>query len=137
MDALIKDFLEVHGDPETIYGFSINCGRTLVNNIRYNDPEHGHRVELTLKGKKESLFVVDVLGATGEYSIFNRDFEYLGDMYMRLSRVEEDYGVFVMPDWSRPEKWKATAKLIRPYVKKIVEQIAASMHRRSVLVPVR
>ena len=137
MDALIKKFLAVHGDPETAYGFNINCGRRLVNNIWYNDPDFGHRIELQFKGRKEKLFVADVMGATGEYSIFNEDFEYLGDMYMPASREEEDYGIFIFPDWSRPEKWKGTTKLIRPYVKKIVEQIAASLHRRSVLIPVR
>lgn len=123
MDAFIKGYLAVHGNPKEAYGFNINCGGKLINNIWYNDPEYGYRIAMQLNGRHQKLFIVDVMGATGDYSIFNQDFEYLGDMYMFADEEEEDYGIFIAPDWTRPEKWRTTTKLIKPYLTAIINRV--------------
>jgi len=129
MDAFVKGYIAVNGDPDQAYGFNINCGRKLINNIWYNDPEFGHRIEMQLCGRHQKLFVVDVMGATGDYSVFNQDFEYLGELYMFATEEEEDYGIFAEPDWSSPNKWTASTKLLKPYLKRIVELIHGSLKK--------
>ena len=130
MDAFIRGFLAIHGDPKTAYGFNINCGRQVINNIWYNEPNYGHRIELAIKGRHQKLFLVDVLGATGDYSVFNQDFEYLGDLYMPIGKVGDDhYDHSVFPDWSKPEKWRATTKLLRPYLEKMISLVGQSLEK--------
>jgi len=133
MDAFIKGYIAIHGNPEEAYGFNINCGGKLVNNIWYNDPTYGHRIEMQLKGRHQKLFIADVMGATGDYSVFNQDFEYLGDIYMFADQAEKDYGVFVRPDWNRVDRWRATTKLLQPHLAKIIAQVQRSMERKKVL----
>jgi len=134
MDAFVKGYIAVHGDPTEAYGLNINCGGRLVNNIWYNDPDYGHRIEMQINGRRQKLFIVDVLGATGDYSVFNQDFEYLGNMYMFATKEEEDYGIFPDADWSRPEAWRTSTQLLKPYLKRIIKEVRRTLEIR--LVPV-
>ncbi len=136
MDAFVKGYIAIHGNPEVAYGFNINCGRNLINNIWYNDPDYGHRIETQIRGRHQKLFVVDVMGATGDYSIFNQDFEYLGEIYMPASEEAEGLDFFAEPDWSSAEKWRASTQLLRPYLKRIVQLVCRSVQRKYLAVPI-
>lgn len=129
-DRFVKEYLEAYGDRETEYDFTINRGRELINILSYNS-DRGYLVEVTMSGKSQSLFVVDVQGATGDYTVFNDDFETVGYMNMRDTnevRTEPDYGEDrPFPNFSDSSLWEASNMELGYVLKEIVEQISAQL----------
>ncbi|RZK43336.1 MAG: hypothetical protein EOO90_03495 [Pedobacter sp.] len=127
LDTFLKDYLSRFGDPEQEYQFTLQKGRQLVNILRYNDPEHGYHVEVLAEGKLHRLFVVDVMGATGDFSVYNEDFELLGAMNMKkvFERTDPDYGDDrPHPNFSDSGAWEATGELVQTYLNQIVGQVS-------------
>ena len=129
-DGFVKEYIEANGDPETEYDFRINRGRQLVNIISYNS-DRGYLVDVKLNGTMQTLFVVDVQGATGDYTVFNDDFETVGFMNMRdtsEARTEEDYGDDrPFPNFRESSLWEASNFELSSVLKEIVEQISAQL----------
>lgn len=129
-DGFVKEYIQAYGDAETEYDFRINRGRQLVNIISYNS-DRGYLVDVKLKGKMQTLFVVDVQGATGDYTVFNDDFQTVGFMNMRDMRdalTEPDYGDD-MPhaNFGDSSLWEASNTELSSVLKEIVEQISAQL----------
>ncbi|MFI5452225.1 hypothetical protein ACHMWN_08720 [Pedobacter sp. UC225_61] len=129
-DGFVKEYLVAYGDKETEYDFKINRGRELINILSYNS-DRGYLVEVTMNGKSQSLFVVDVQGATGDYTVFNDDFETVGYMNMRDTsepRTEPDYGDDrPFPNFNDSSLWEASNIELGYVLKEIVEQIAEQL----------
>ena len=130
-DSFVKEYLTAYGDRETEYDFNISRGRELINIITYNSDDRGHLVDVQLNGKMQSLFVVDVLGATGDFTVFNDDFETVGFIYMRDTtppQTETDYGDYrPFPNFGDSSFWEASSSELTSVLKDIIEQIAAQL----------
>lgn len=127
-DSFVKEYLTPYADRETEYDFNISRGRELINIITYNSDDRGNLVDVKLNGKLQSLFVVDVLGATGDFTVFNDDFETVGFIHMRdlnPPRTELDYGDNrPFPNFGDSSLWEASNTELSLVLKDIVEQIA-------------
>jgi hypothetical protein len=131
-DGFVKAFLAANGDKDTSYQFKIeqdegSANPHLVNFITYNDPDSGYHVEVLADGELHRLFVVDVLGATGDYSVYNSDFEVAGFMNMKAVQgsTEPDYGDSrPFPNFSDPLLWEAKGELVETYLNQILGQIS-------------
>ena len=131
-DGFVKAFLAANVDKDTSYQFKIeqdegSANPHLVNIITYNDPDSGYHVEVVADGEQHRLFVVDVLGATGVYSVYNSDFEAVGFMNMKTVQgsTEPDYGDGrPFPNFSDPSLWEAKGELVEKYLNQILGQIA-------------
>lgn len=125
-DGFVKEYIEAYGDKEKEYDFTINRGRELINVISYNS-DRGYLVNVKVDGKMQTLFVVDVMGATGEFTVFNDDFETVGFMNMRdisPQRTEPDYGDDrPFPNFGDSSLWEASNSELSFVLKEIVEQI--------------
>jgi hypothetical protein len=129
-DGFVKEYVSMHGDKEIEYQFTIYRGRELLNVLTYNDPGRGYHVEVLADGKLHKLFVVDVMGATGDFSVFNEDFELVGGMNMKSldSRTEADYGDDrPFPNFREPAMWEARGELVDAYLNQILGQITLQM----------
>jgi len=131
-DGFVKEYIEAYGDAETEYDFRINRGRQLVNIISYNS-DRGYLVDVKLKGKMQTLFVVDVQGATGDFTVFNDDFQTVGFMNMRdmnAPGTEPDYGDDLPPaNFGDSSLWEASNNELSSVLREIVEQISAQLDK--------
>ena len=126
-DQFVKSYIEAYGNRETGYGFRIGRSNQLVNIISYNQ-ELGYRVDAKLGGRMQSLFVVDVQGATGNFTVFDDDFNTVGYMWMReddAQGVEGDMeGEPPHPDFTDWSLWAASNDKLRAVLYQIVTQVA-------------
>ena len=79
----------------------------------------------------QSLCVVDVLGATGDYTVFNDDFETVGFLNMKdtsARRTGPDYGNDrPFPNFGNSSLWEASNSELSSVLGDIVGQIAAQL----------
>lgn len=132
LDEFLKTYLSEYGNPEEEYQFTIQKGRQLVNILRYNDPEHGYHVEILADGKLHQLFVVDVMGATGDFSVYNENFEVVGVMNMKkiYERTEPDYGDDrPFPNFGDATLWEGSGELVETYLNQIIGQISLQLNQ--------
>ncbi|RZK60227.1 MAG: hypothetical protein EOO91_02275 [Pedobacter sp.] len=133
-DGFVKEYLDDYGDNETEYDFKITRGRELINIITYNNPERGYLVDVTLNGKLQTLFVVDVMGATGEFTVFNDDFETVGFMNMRGATSELTDLIYdsdwCFPNFSDSSRWEASNHELDMVLEEIIAQIAEELEGR-------
>lgn len=128
-DSFVKPFIEAYGDRETGYDFRIGRERELVNIISYNQ-DRGHLVDVKLEGRMQSVFVVDVQGATGDFTVFDDDFNIIGYMCMRETGApveEESEEERPFPDFSDCSLWQASNSQLGSVLHQIIAQIAAQM----------
>lgn len=131
LDGFVKEYLTAHGDPEIEYNFSIDRGHQLVNVITYNSDDRGYLVDVRLDGKSQSLFVVDVQGATGDFTVFNDNFETVGFINMKDTGVtgsDPDSGdERPFPNFGDSSLWEASNIGLTSALREIIEQIAAQL----------
>jgi len=129
-DGFVKEYIQAYGDAETEYDFRINRGRQLINIMSYNS-DRGYLVDVRLNGNMQTLFVVDVQGATGDYTVFNDDFQTVGFMNMRDTRdalTEPDYGDDQsQANFGDSSLWEASNTELSSVLKEIVEQISSQL----------
>lgn len=112
LNEYLGRFLLDYGDKETIYSFKIQRGRELLDILRFND-DNVFYIEMEIDGKLRKVRVLDVMGATGDYSVFNEDFERLGTFYT-------DGAV----NFSDISEWETNDELLKPYLDEIIHKIA-------------
>ncbi len=120
LDAFVKPYIKLHGSKKHPYHFIIDRGTQLINIIGYNDPFHGYQAKAMIGQEMQQLYVIDVLGDTGYFSVFNRKFENLGEVYMKGS---DDYSEgYDQPrsDFRKPELWLGTSEILKSVVKEII-----------------
>lgn len=135
---VIKDYVEKYGDPEEPYQFSFQQGRELVDILHFNDPPAAYYIRMELFGKEQDLRIQDVLGATGDYTIFDSDFKCLGCISaVGVPPTQEEladdpeafYSDVVYPDFTNPAIWKASTEKLEPYLGRILEKVREEMER--------
>ncbi|WP_276090433.1 hypothetical protein [Pedobacter sp. JY14-1] len=73
-----ESYLQIYGNTKEGYLFTIYQGGQVIDGLSFNLPDHQYHITIDIDGKIEQLRIVDVMGATGEYSVYNSDFERLG-----------------------------------------------------------
>lgn len=112
LNEYLGRFLLDYGDQESIYSFKIQCGRELMDILRYNDDTVFY-FEMEIDGKLKKLRVLDVMGATGDYSVFNEDFENLGTFYTEGA-----------VNFGNASEWVTNDEQLKPYLTEILIRIA-------------
>lgn len=131
LHGFLKDYISKYGDPDEQYQFTIKKGGQLVNILMFNDPGYGYHVELLVNGNLQKLFVVDVLGVSGDFSVYDSDFEFLGVMNMKplAEPLEGGYGdEHPRPNFRDAGLWEASGELVETYLNQIVGQISMQLH---------
>lgn len=124
LNLLVKPYIAKHGDRAVAYVFNINRGKELVNIIRYNEKDYGYSIPVKMNGKEEQLFVVDLLGI-GDYSVFNKEFNYLGIIYRPVrTPALGQYRMDVVSSFSDASYWMTSSKTLKPYLKNIIAKVA-------------
>lgn len=140
---VIKDYVEKYGDSEEAYQFSFQQGRELIDILHFNDRNAAYFIRMELFGKEQDLRVQDVLGSTGDYTIFNEDFQCLGYISAVgipfnegrvVNELEAEYPDWVHADFSNPAIWKASTESLEPYMETLLEKVSAEIHRNYELV---
>jgi hypothetical protein len=129
-DEFVKNYIAENGDDDIEYQFTIYRGKELLNVMTYNDPGRGYRVEVLAEGKLHKLFVVDVMGATGDFSVYNEDFELVGSMNMKCRMPMEDDEFDdgrQFPNFKEPSMWEARGELVELYLNQILGQITLQL----------
>lgn len=135
----VKGFVAEHGHPEEEYMFRFYRKGELIDILHFNDPHSAYQITMDIFGKTQTLRVQDVLGATGDYTIFNEDFEQIGWMSPgslpptnpdgTLVNPEDTDGYYgdAYPDFSNESIWEAAPVALKPYLpeilRKVLEQI--------------
>lgn len=139
--GLVKEYVELYGDEEEEYQFKFRKGRELIDILHFNAPEAAYHIRMEIFGKEQDLRVQDVLGATGDYTIFNSDFESLGQISAvgvppsdeELADAAEDpeafYSDHVYADFSNLRIWKAFPDSLELYLPELLEKISAEIDK--------
>lgn len=127
LDQLVKPYIKRYGERGQSYVFNVHKGRELINIIRYNQPDYGYRVQLDINNRVQQLFVVDLLGS-GDYWVFNEEFEQMGMMYRPVRRPAiGQYRMDVAMAFSDASYWTTSSRRLRPHLEKIVRSIHLSI----------
>lgn len=118
LNEYLGRFILDYGDPEASYNVTIQRGRELIDILRYNDPDTEHYIEIEMDGNPTRLRIVDVLGCTGDYSVFNENFENLGFFF-----TEDD--VY----FGDASSWQTNQDGLKPYLEEIVRKIENKVHK--------
>jgi hypothetical protein len=131
----VKGYIDQHGDPKEEYQFSFYRDRELIDIVHFNYPNGSYQITMELFGKSQNLRVQDVLGATGDYTIFNEDFERVGGI-SPVSRPPtnpdgtlvdpEDMDGFYgepYPDFTNESIWEVYPEELKPYLPEILSKV--------------
>lgn len=135
----VKPYIGQHGQAEQEYMFRFYRGRELLDILHFNDPHSAYHITMELFGKTQNLRVQDVLGATGDYTIFNEDFMQLGWMSpVSLPPANPDgtpvdpddtdgyYGE-PYPDFNNESIWEIAPEELKPYLGEILSKVREQM----------
>ncbi|MNY36775.1 hypothetical protein D3C86_1712840 [compost metagenome] len=97
---------------------------------------------MELLGQVQRLRIQDVLGATGDYTIFNEEFERLGTLSTVAPQPEQhpdgslvnpddmdDFSDEVYPDFSNANIWQIEPAALQPYINQIREKVLEEINR--------
>jgi hypothetical protein len=138
---LIKPHMENYGDKEEQYSFTFKQDRELIDILHFNDPGSAYHIRMNLFGREEEFRIQDVMGATGDFTIFNSDFQQVGylsavgipvDGPPENSPGEESEGEFyddVYPDFNRPEIWQVSPETLKPHLNEILEKVLIEINK--------
>lgn len=87
-DLLAPYLNNVEGTP---YHFYVQRGGTVVNYLFYNDDDKNHMVQVQMNGNPVHLNLVDIMGNTNTYCIFNDKFEILGTIFLNVEDGDGNY----------------------------------------------
>lgn len=136
----IKPYVSEHGNPKEQYMFRFYRDRELIDISHFNDPYAAYQITIELFGKTQTLRVQDVLGATGDYTIFNENFEAVGYLSASISPPKNEDGSLanpdymddfydeVYPDFSDPDIWQISPDEFKPYLNQILEKLQEDMN---------
>jgi len=139
----LDSYIAEHGDPKEEYDFSVKRGNELIDILHYNNPDAAHLITMELFGRTQHLRVQDVMGATGDYTIFNEDFEKLGYLSAGVSPAMNPDGSLVNPDdmdnfyddvyadFSDPAIWQISPEELKPYLNEILEKVQEQINSKS------
>lgn len=131
----VKSYIAEHGKSEEEYQFSFYMNHELIDILHYNCDDAAYYISMELFGKNQVLRVQDVLGATGDYTIFNEDFEKIGHISASLNpEMTEDgtaqnpdtenyYSDTVYADFRNPEIWQVYPEALKPYLNEILDKV--------------
>lgn len=138
----IKPYVSEHGNPKEEYMFRFYRDRELIDIIHFNDPCAAYEITVDLLGKTQTLRVQDVLGATGDYTIFNEDFEQIGYLSASISPPTNEDGSLinpndmdefydeVYPDFSNPAIWHIHPNELKPYLNDILNKVREDINSK-------
>lgn len=128
--GFVKQYLDMNGDTEIEYSFTIYRGNELVNIITYNSESSGFRVAVDLNGDRQSLYVVDVMGATGIFTVFDADFGTVGYLSMKeevpLDLLTEEDMQTPLVNFNDSSLWTASNDTLASVMHEIIAQISNS-----------
>jgi len=120
LDAFLGPFVSEHGEVDLPYYFEIHRERELLDILRYNDPESEYHIRMEINGKLQDLRILDVMGATNDYTIFNADFEKIGHFFT------EGVAHFVPA-----EHWQTNDPQLKPYLDEIIRRMGEQIGTES------
>lgn len=116
LDKYLGPFIAENGEVEQPYYFEIHRENELLDILRYNDPESEFYIAIEIDGKVQMLRILDVMGGTRDYTVFNSDFEKLGHFFSEgpANFVEADY-------------WQTHDEQLKPYLEEIISKIGEQL----------
>jgi len=136
----VKEYVGEHGDPKEEYQFSFYRERELIDILHFNDPNASYQITMEIFGKTQNLRVQDVLGATGDYTIFSENFEKIGGIFPftppptnrdgTLVDPEDMDGYYgeVYPDFNNESIWRVEPQELKPYLPEILNKVREQMN---------
>lgn len=131
----LERYVTEHGNPKEEYDFTVKRANELIDILHFNNPDAAHLITLNLFGRTQNLRVQDVMGATGDYTIFNEDFEKVGYLSAGVAPPTNADGSLVNPDdldnfndevyvdFSNPNIWQISPEELKPYMNEILEKV--------------
>ncbi len=107
-----ESYLQIYGNTKEGYLFTIYQGGQVIDGLSFNLPDHQYHITIDIDGKIEQLRIVDVMGATGEYSVYNSDFE-------RLGTISTD----TFPLFTPGDHWTTDNLGLKPHLNTIITRI--------------
>ncbi|MEJ2880966.1 DUF3606 domain-containing protein [Pedobacter sp. GR22-6] len=139
----IQPYLVEHGDPTAAYQFNFYRDRELIDILHFNDPDAAHHISMELSGKTQNLRIQDVLGATGDYTIFNEDFQQIGwlsavaepPVELDITLLDPDstdfYSDQVYPNFNNPAIWQIEPEALKPYLDEILSKVLEEFNSKA------
>ena len=117
LDKYLGPFVAEYGEVELPYYFEIHRENELLDILRYNDPESEFYIAIEIDGKVQMLRILDLMGGTRDYTVFNSDFEKLGHFFSEgpANFVEADY-------------WQTNDEQLKPYLEEIISKIGEQLN---------
>jgi len=138
----LKAYIIEHGDPKDEYQFSFHRDHELIDIVHFNSPDAAHYIDIELSGKMQTLRIQDVLGMTGDYTIFNEDFEKIGQLSAVSNPVEVDealasdeeldfYSDQVYADFSNEALWQILPEELKPHLSEILGKVLEDINNKA------
>ena len=138
----IKPYVSEHGNPKEEYMFRFYRDHELIDILHFNDPYAAHEITIDLFGNTQTLRVQDVMGATGDYTIFNENFEAVGYLSASVSPPTNEDGSLVNPDdmegfyddvyadFTNPAIWNISPDELKPYLNEILNKVREDINNK-------
>lgn len=139
----VKENLLEHGDPKEAYQFNFYHDHQLIDILHFNDPDAAHYITIELSGKMQNLRIQDVLGATGDYTIFNEDFQQIGWLSavaepparLDVSLLDPDstdfYSDQIYPNFNNPAIWQIEPEALKTYLPEILSKVLEEINSKA------
>nr|WP_068891234.1 DUF3606 domain-containing protein [Pedobacter panaciterrae] len=139
----LESYIGEYGNSKEHYYFTIESGRQIIDTLHYHDPEAAHYIAMELFGRLQVLRVQDVMGATGDYTLFNEDFERIGYLSAGVSPPTNADGSLVNPDdmdnfyddvcvdFSNPGIWQISPDELKPYLNEILGKVLEDINSKA------
>ncbi|MES2454773.1 MAG: DUF3606 domain-containing protein [Bacteroidota bacterium] len=111
----LEQYIQQHEGQEANYTFRIFREEELLDVLKYNDPDHEFHITINISGKLERLRIRDLSGGTGDYAVFNENFEKIGSIHTDQA-----------PDFTSSDHWSATENLSL-YLDTIITRISEQL----------
>lgn len=139
----LESYIGEYGNPKEHYYFTIESGSQIIDTLHYHDPEAAHYITMELFGRLQVLRVQDVRGATGDYTLFNEDFERIGYLSAGVSPPTNADGSLVNPDdmenfndevcvdFINPSIWQISPNELKPYLNEILGKVLEDINSKA------
>ncbi|ETZ20175.1 DUF3606 domain-containing protein [Pedobacter sp. V48] len=140
LNKYLEPYIAEHGNPKEEYEFTVKRANELIDILHFNNPEAAHLITLDLFGKTQNLRVQDVMGATGDYTLFNEDFETIGYLSAGVSPPTNSDGSLVnrddmdnfndevYVDFSNQSIWQISPDELKPYLNEILGKVMENIN---------
>lgn len=112
LNKYLGPFVAEHGEVEQAYYFEIHRENELLDVLRYNDPGSEFYINIEMNDNLHTLRILDVLGATNDFTVFDEDFERLGSFYAEGAA-----------EFKPGDHWHTDDEQLTPYLDEIVTKI--------------